>query len=287
LKRIVILMHEYQRRWCKFYLIQALGQAWKKRGLDVSYVYGIRDHREADLLIPHIDLTRTPADYVEYIGSYSNVINRDVIDIAKRRISQHLLREDEDYPDPVIVKTDNNYGGIPERRSAWHKYPLLPRFYTVAGRMTERVRRPDLASTQVLYRYPIYENLAAVPRDVFRNRELVVERFLPEKEGPWYFMRHYLFLGDRTRNVRVAGRDAFLKRFECVPVDNDLPVPDELIDLRRRLGFDYGKFDYMMHNGQVVILDVNRTVGKPGSPGATAVTVGNLSDGIWSLLADK
>jgi hypothetical protein len=38
--------------------------------------------------------------------------------------------------------------------------------------------------------------------------------------------------------------------------------------------------------GQVVILDVNRTPGPPGTPEATARTVGDLAEGIWSLLPD-
>jgi hypothetical protein len=47
---------------------------------------------EADLLIPQIDLTHTPSNYVEYIRSYGNVANRDLDDISKRKISTHLLR---------------------------------------------------------------------------------------------------------------------------------------------------------------------------------------------------
>lgn len=54
---------------------------------------------------------------------------------------------------------------------------------------------------------------------MFRNRALVIEKFLPEREGETYFMRHYLFLGDRIRSVRVAGLEPFPKRAECTPVD--------------------------------------------------------------------
>ncbi|HNC46927.1 MAG TPA: hypothetical protein PLU80_22335, partial [Acidobacteriota bacterium] len=38
------------------------------------------------------------------------------------------------------------------------------------------------------------------------------------------------------------------------------PHPD-MIALRHRLKFDYGKFDYVIHNGQPVLLDANKTVG--------------------------
>jgi hypothetical protein len=47
-----------------------------------------------------------------------------------------------------------------------------------------------------------------------------------------------------------------------------VPVPNELRIERKRLGFDYGKFDFVVHEGRVVLLDANRT------PTAAA----NLSD---------
>jgi hypothetical protein len=46
---------------------------------------------------------------------------------------------------------------------------------------------------------------------------------------------------------------------------------------------DYGKIDYTIHAGQVVILDVNRTPAMSGTPEATAHTAGLLAGGIWSL----
>ena len=150
--------------------------------------------------------------------------------------------------------------------------------------LAERALGQRLAWRSVLRDYPIYNSLAEVPAGVFRNRALVVERFLPEREGDRYFMRHYLCLGDRTRSVRVAGSTPFLKRAACALVDEGLEVPDAVLDLRRRLGLDYGKIDYTIHAGRVVILDVNRTPGVPGTPEATARTVGDLADGIWSLL---
>ncbi len=36
-------------------------------------------------------------------------------------------------------------------------------------------------------------------------------------------------------------------------------TPDAIRGLRRRLGIDYGKLDYVVHDGEVVLLDVNRT----------------------------
>ena len=286
MKRVVILVHEPQPPgWRKAYLIDALRESWTALGVGVSYARGIRERPEADLLIPHVDLTRTPEEYLEFIGAYPRVLNRQVVDIAKRTTSQNLLDEGSDYEGPVIVKTNNNSGGAPERWTAAHRYPLVSRIGPRVCRLLERVRGPDLAKARALGRYPVFASLSELPPGVFHNRALVVERFLPEREGQWYFLRHYLFLGTHTRHVRVAGKGPFLKRAECVPVEDNLPVPEDLLELRRRLGFDYGKFDYTVHDGRVVVLDLNRTPANPGTAAATAVTVGALSDGIHAFLA--
>jgi hypothetical protein len=34
--------------------------------------------------------------------------------------------------------------------------------------------------------------------------------------------------------------------------------------------FDYGKFDYVIHEGQVLLLDANKTVGAPNLPAIPA-----------------
>ena len=58
-----------------------------------------------------------------------------------------------------------------------------------------------------------------------------------------------------TEDPAVKGRT--VTRFEQIP-----PEP-EVRALREKLGFDYGKFDFVVHGGRPVILDVNKTQG-PG-----------------------
>lgn len=41
-------------------------------------------------------------------------------------------------------------------------------------------------------------------------------------------------------------------------------VPEPIREARRRLGCDYGKFDFVTHHGQVVLLDTNSTPGCGG-----------------------
>ena len=37
----------------------------------------------------------------------------------------------------------------------------------------------------------------------------------------------------------------------------------EIVELRKKMKFDYGKFDYVIHDGKVVLLDINKTIGIP------------------------
>jgi hypothetical protein len=285
MKRILILLHERVTR--QRYLIYRLSEEWQKQGLDVSCVCGVKDRPEADLLIPHIDLTRTPPEYVEYIRSYPNAVNRDVVDISKRKVSTHLLRRDDDYRGPVIVKTDNNSGGQPEKSLSRWRHPFLARLRQRVASVIERVPGQRFAWRSALREYPVYGSLAEVPAGVFRNRALVVEQFLPEREGDRYFMRHCICLGSHAQTIRLADSNPFVKRPQARQVDESLEVPEPVLNLRRRLGLDYGKIDYTIHAGQVVILDVNRTPVLAGTPEETARSVGILAGGIWSLLQNK
>ena len=277
--RILILLHECQRGRYTNYLIDVLAAEWQRWGWQVSCVYGLRERPEADILFPYIDLTHTPDDYLAYIHSFPVAVNRDVVDISKRRISANLLQGDEDYRAPVIVKTNNNFGGKPEDKLLRHRLPVLAHAWRDLTKLAELVSGQRLAWRRTLDAYPVYNSLAEVPACIKRNPALVIERFLPEREGDRYFMRHYIFLGDRARSVRVAGTTPFLKRSTSQIVDEGLSVPEAVLRLRRELKLDFGKIDYTMSNGEVAILDVNRTVGKSGTR-----AVVNLADGIRSLL---
>ena len=279
-----MLWHASQRPGRHHFLIDALSEVWRKWGLCVSCAYGIKDRPEADLLIAHVDVTHRPAQYAEYIRSFPNAVNRDVVDISKRRISAHLLRRDDDYSGPVIVKTDDNCGGRPDGVAARRRHPFLARLRRKVIPIAESAFRQPLAWRRALLKYPIYNSLAEVPAGAFTNPALIVERFLPEKDGNRYFMRHYLCLGDHTRSVRVADSSPYMKRASCTLVEEGLAVPDSVLRLRRQLGLDYGKIDYTVHDGQAIILDVNPSPGVPGAPEVTALTVASLAEGIWSLL---
>jgi len=283
LHRIVILFHEYHPREPK-YLIHAMAEWWQQQGIEVSFVYGIKNRVKADLLIPQIDLTRVPASYEAYIRSVPAVLNLELMDISKKRISKQLVQKGNTYNGPVIVKTNNNCGGKPEMAIYRKKNPIMARLSSKALLWAEKACGKEMAWQRVLYNYPIYNSLQEVPEGVFKNPALVCEQFLPEIEEQKYYMRHYIFLGDHWRNVRLAALDPLVKSATYISAEEGLPVPEEILSFRQQLGMDYGKIDYNLSQGKVVILDVNKTPFVPGNPEILAECVADIDPGIWSLL---
>jgi hypothetical protein len=107
--------------------------------------------------------------------------------------------------------------------------------------------------------YPVYPSLREIPRGVFDNDHLIVEKFCPELEGEDYCVRYHYCLGDREFNVRLRSKAKVVKGSGAHQCEELPTIPDEIYSIRRRLGFGYGKLDYVMREGEVVLLDVNRT----------------------------
>ena len=69
-----------------------------------------------------------------------------------------------------------------------------------------------------------------------------------------------------------------------VTEDKVIPIPDDMKELRKKLGFDYGRFDYIEHNGKNVLLDVNKTIGGVHRVEEYAEKVDFLASGITRYL---
>jgi hypothetical protein len=265
-RKITILLHERDAYPdAKGYFIWALCDLWRREGVEIEVLKGPGKVVVADLLIPHIDLTVLPEAYVDVFNSYPRVVNRHVRDISKRLISRNLVTRTDSYDGPVIVKTNLNYGGIPEARLI--ETPLAPpgkKTWWDRFRRHKRKRSPDQdwASIRSLKPsdYPIFPSLKEVPEAICANEALVIERFLPEFENGFYHLRIYQFFGGRGYCVRLGSREAVVK-MKSVVSREELAVPDEIVALRRDLGLDYGKMDFVIRDGRVVLLDVNRTPG--------------------------
>ena len=128
--------------------------------------------------------------------------------------------------------------------------------------------------------YPIYPDKRSVPSGVWDNPNLIVEQFLPETEDGLYFVRYWMFLGDRGWAARFGSKNPIVKFTGRVTEEERVPVPAELIALRKRLGFDYGRFDYVVRDGLPIVFDINKTVGGYHNCAGYAAEVDMLAEGI-------
>ena len=258
-KRIAILFHENDRdRDLSAYVVWFLADLWREAGHDVVLLYGIRRFVPADLVLVHVDLSVVPERYFRFARRYPIVLNGGVTDIRKRRFSESLLRRDDDWGGPVIVKSDLNAAGYPER--ALGRSWLTRNFSSVRRALLGRAH--PLAGSGY---YELYDGIADVPRVYFADRRLVVEKFRPELENGLYHVRVYQFLGTHETCTRLASGDPIVKNANTVHAEPVEPHP-EIVAARRRFSMDYGKLDYVMSDGEAVLLDVNKTATAGASP---------------------
>jgi hypothetical protein len=243
--RIAILLHARDRdAEQRSYIAWELAACWRAAGVAVELVRGAAQVPDADLLLPHLDLTVTPPEYAALLDAHPCAVNRGVRDVSKRRISAQLLRPGDGWDGPVIVKTDRNFGGVPETRF------LEPEVEPARELATASALRPG--------RYRVFASLSEVPAAVRANPALVLERFLPEHDGELYCVRSYTFFGDAEVCWKKRGRRPVVKNRDLVDRVRVEPHP-AMREARRRLRFDYGKFDYVERDGGAVLLDANPT----------------------------
>jgi hypothetical protein len=228
-----------------------LARHWMNAGHDVSVAAGLGNWPQADIAVMHLDVSVVPAAYSAASHCYPVVINAAATDIRKRRVSRNLVARDDGWTGPVIVKTDLNCRGMPEVHA-------IDRFRR-DGKPVDLAPGPVVSTRRP---YPILRCARDVPESIWNNEGLIVERFLQERDARGYWLRVWVFFGDRERCSRYCGRDPIVKSAHVVARE-PAPVPDELRAERERLGFDYGKFDFVVVDGKAVLLDANRTPTAP------------------------
>ena len=232
-------------------LLARLCLIWEAQGHVIKVARGIRQALEADIAISHIDLTVVPDQYSAFLETYPTTINIKASNISKARISRNLLTRTDTYKGEVIVKTANNYGGVPElihqRQSGLLQNDMLHQ------RPWKRVEYMDTNN------YPRFNSIKEVPHGVWQNDKLVVEKFLPEKDAEGnFYLRYWIFLGDKEINVLHKSQKAIVK-----DTDHNSRIitgtPDELRTFRKEMGIDFGRIDYGIVDGKAVMYDVNST----------------------------
>ena len=281
--KIAVFTHAIDQFENSNYLLNKLISHWNERGIEAIVLRGPNvTPPEADIAFSHIDITRTTEDYARLFAPYSLVINGNVLDISKSGFSDQIVSRNSDYPGPVLVKTDMNFGGMRE---------LKARIDGGQQNTALDIQRP-WRKIEFLQEYPVYQSIRDVPSGVWRNPNLVVEKFRPEQnEDGQYVLRVWVFLGDRDIYYQCISDEPIIKSHNTIrrqDLDSST-LPPELLEKRRELGFDYGKFDFGFSDGELVLYDVNRTPGSAGSGRTTAraeKNILNLSKGLDAFLTN-
>jgi hypothetical protein len=268
MSRFLIITHAYDDFFRMSYLLEIFAGQWAAAGHHVTVAQGLGDWPEADAAILHVDLSVVPTAYVEAARRYPVVVNGAATDIRKRQVSRHLVRPDDGWTGPVIVKTDLNCGGIPEQTK-------------LARGGASDLSAGTIVSTTAPY--PILPSAAEVPDAVWHHPGLVVERFLPEQDSRGFWARTWIFFGDRERCSRYLCDHPIVKG-RAILAREPAEVPDLLRAERERLGFDYGKFDFVLHDGEPILFDANRTPGAPPALPELAASNLELARGIDMLM---
>ena len=265
------------------YYLSYFGSQWREDGHVVRVVRAGSTDAPGDVGILHIDLTHIEPWITDWAARYGRVVNGALTDISKRAISRNLVVEHDAYSGPVIIKTDLNHGGKPERLASREdgKAELL------ASARRQIARRGGWRLVRQLPPgdYPVLESKSEVPAWVWRTKSLVVERFCPERQGAHYVTRIWVFFG-----AREYGR----KEVSCLPTGRanrtiervlDGFVPAEVRAFRAELGMDFGKIDWVYHAGKPVVFAANKTPARFLIPaGDDLRLMYDLSQGLFDMV---
>lgn len=273
---IVVLAHQYdrlaKRRFfgdsSRNYLLMMVLDELRRRGHAYRIVHGPDRRAKGDVALLHVDTTVVEPAYLDCAAGFARCLNGGVGDISKRAISQAVVSPGDGWEGAVIVKSNLNCAGFPEQR--------------VNRRARRSGARPPFPAARVTPEYKVYEHSSLAPASAFDDPHLLVERFMPESVDDGFGMRHWIFCGDYDFCGLFVSKERLVKGsgiFRSEPA----PVPEDLRALRRKLGFDYGKFDFVMHGGRSYLVDANRTPG--GTPKAGYFpTAAGLADGFESII---
>ncbi len=259
IRSVAILLHEHDVHAERTnYRVWALAANWRQQGIRVDVLRGVARETDADVLLPHLDLSYVPNAYWAFMRRHPNVVNGKLRDIRKTRISSLRVGLDDAYAGPVIVKTAANCNGFHDVWMERRQVSLATRVRTRIERMAW-VQKRSLGWTRTLSRYPVFRSVRDVPRGAFANRNLIVERFMPERRGDRYVIRQWIMCGSRSIGRELTSTEPIIKSYNSEWTILPPEPPPEIVAPRRELGVDYGKMDYVMHEGKGVLLDVNPT----------------------------
>jgi hypothetical protein len=117
-----------------------------------------------------------------------------------------------------------------------------------------------LKKSPYLKRFRIFRNKSLVPDSIWNSPNFVVQQYLPEKIGKLHRIRQAYFPGNRIYGIDVKSQNPIVKSNNLTSSD-PIQIPKGIIGFRNDIRLDYGKIDFTIHNGEIVILDVTKTIG--------------------------
>jgi hypothetical protein len=257
-RRLVIIHHADEKLFPgRRHLLHLLIPLWREAGIEVLEVYGPGHAPDADVAFLHVDVTIMPPEYLEFARRYPVVINGGVPDILKTRLSQLRVTRESDYDGPVIMKSALNSAGQPER--------AIYNLYSLPRRILYRLLHPSPQPRYPVHLwnksdYKVYPSIREVPGEVWDCPHLLVEKLVTEMHDGQYCLRECYFFGDQADEcVELSPNPVFTSGELALHLQ--MGIPPELHALRKKLGFDYGKFDYVMIDGKPFVFDFNKTTG--------------------------
>lgn len=232
------------------YLLAKLAYHWQRTGYKVTE--GPVRKIDADVGILHIDQTKIGLDMLPQNPRQSPFLNCQVLDISKSSFSTLRVFPSDSWAGSVIIKSDLNCFGSPEWRKGERGF-----FERNRRRLAKKSWR--LARRLPPGKYPVLTRLKDVPDWVWENPEIIVERFMPERDGDLYCLRGWVFFGSRSYTYKLFSTDSMVKTGTMVKYEFLAEPPEELVDFRMKSGFDFGKFDFVEIDGRPILLDINKT----------------------------
>lgn len=276
---VTLIVHEYDKSAYTSWIsecasgptpmvVDVLRELQARRAIGRLHVASPADQPQSQVAILHVDSTVVPIEYREFARSFDRCLNSRVVDISKRGLD--VTPVDQGWTGPVIVKSQLNYRGRPEtRHNARARAAGMPEPFPGATAVAD---------------YEVFDQYSDVPLELREDERLVVQRFVPERDADGYAIRHWIFAGDAGYCKRFVSSEPMVKA-DNVRWSEPVPVPAAMHRERSARGFDFGKFDFVVHGDEVVLFDANKTPGAfPTSTGDTADRVRSLADGLGDLL---
>jgi hypothetical protein len=251
------LLFEVLRRF------EALGHSWR-------LATGTRPI-SGDVALLHVDSTIIAPEYLDLRSHYPLALNFGTGDLSKATISQMQVLPSDRWRGAVVVKSNLNYRGLVEE---------------MQNERAARARRPlPHPGLKTGGEYRMFDRRDDVPDCVWSDPGLIVERFVPEIDPDGHYVhRSWIFMGGRERCTRYIAPHWMVKVTDALSYE-PAEVPEQLRAERERLNFDYGKFDFVIHDGEPILLDANRTPGlaRRNAPLSRAGAQ-NLAEGLHELV---